>query len=196
MIDQRLAPLRTLIPQCREQSAGAEKRFADKIITLEIKRIEAIHALKKRLGELRALIPIYKARSPTYEQVLAKQIIDFDLQLIAAKTKQFPTHPTTPNLLEPYPRAPPLPTAQPPIPQQIRSNDMNGVFAERPRHIPNLYWQQGQPIGAQVSNFRQIKYLPLPNAVPDLDQAFAGARVDCGRDLHKQLIEFGGAAKL
>ena len=73
---------------------------------------------------------------------------------------------------------------------------MNRVLAERPRHIYNLYWQQGQPIGDPISNFRQIRYLPLPNAVTDLDQALAGARVDCGRDLHKQQIEFGGAAKL
>ena len=79
LIDQRLAHLGKLIPQCREQSAGAEKRLADTIITLEIKRIKAIYALEKRLGELRALIPLYKARSPTYEHVLAKQIIDFDL---------------------------------------------------------------------------------------------------------------------
>ena len=32
--------------------------------------------------------------------------------------------------------------------------------------------------------------------MPDLDQALFGARVDCGLDLHKQLIEFGGAAKV
>ena len=30
----------------------------------------------------------------------------------------------------------------------------------------------------------------------DLDQALSGARVDCARDLHKQLFEFGGAAKV
>ena len=83
-IDQRLAHLPTLIPQCRAQSAAAEERLADTIITMEIKRIEAIHALEKSLGELRALIPVYKARHPTYEHVLAKQIINLDLQLIAA----------------------------------------------------------------------------------------------------------------
>ena len=32
------------------------------------------------------------------------------------------------------------------------------------------------------------------NAVPYLDQALTGARIDCGQDLHKQFIEFGGAA--
>ena len=73
---------------------------------------------------------------------------------------------------------------------------MAGILRERPRQIPNIYWQQGQPIGAPVSNFRQIKYLPLINSVPDLDQALCGARLDCVRDLHKQIIEFGGAAKV
>ena len=88
-IDQCLAHLRSLIQQFRAQSAAAGKRLADTIITLEIKRIEAIHALERRLGELRALIPVNKARCLTYEHVLAKQIINLDLQLIAAKTKLF-----------------------------------------------------------------------------------------------------------
>ena len=84
LVDQRIAHLRSLIPQCRAQSAAAEKRFDDLIIILEIKLIEAIHAIEKRLGELRALIPVYKARCPTYEYVLAMKIINLDLQLIAA----------------------------------------------------------------------------------------------------------------
>ena len=70
------------------------------------------------------------------------------------------------------------------------------IFTECPRQIPKLYWQQGHPVVAPVSTFRQIKYLPLPNAVPDLDQALSGARLDCGQDLHKQLIEYGGATKV
>ena len=32
--------------------------------------------------------------------------------------------------------------------------------------------------------------------MPDLDQALSEAMLDCERDLHKQLIEFGGAAKV
>ena len=88
-INQRLTHLCSLIPICKAQSASAEKRLANEIIALEIKRIEAIHALEKRLAELRALIPLYKARQPTYEHVLAKQIINLDIQLIAAKTNQF-----------------------------------------------------------------------------------------------------------
>ena len=118
--------------------------------------------------------------------MFAKQIINLNLQLIAAKTKQFPTH-----SLAPYPFAP-----HSPEPQPIQLNDMAGILTERPRQIPNIYWQPGQPIGAPVSNFRQIKYLPFPNVVPDLDQTLSGARVDCGLDLHKQLIEFGRAAKV
>ena len=83
-IDQRIAHLRTLIPQCKAQSAAAEKPLADTIINLEIKRIEAIHTLEKILGDFLALIPVYIARCPTYEHVLAKQIINLDLQLIEA----------------------------------------------------------------------------------------------------------------
>ena len=73
---------------------------------------------------------------------------------------------------------------------------MAGVLTERPQQVPNIYWQVGKPIGVTVSNFRQIKYLPIFNAEPDLDQAFSGAKLDCERDLHKQLIEFGEAAKV
>ena len=130
-IDQRLAHLRSLVPQCRIHSAAAEQRLPDTIITLEIKRIEAIHVLKQRLGELRALILVYKVRSFTYEHVFAKHIIDLYFQLIAAKTRQFPTQLTAENLLVPNQRAPLSPTTQPPTPQPIQSNDMNGIFAER-----------------------------------------------------------------
>ena len=88
--------------------------------------------------------------------------------------------------------APQQPTPQPLVPQplatqQLQINDMVRILTERPRQIPNLYWQPGQFIGVPVSHFRQIKYLPIPNAVPDLDQALSGARVDCARDLRKQL---------
>ena len=54
----------------------------------------------------------------------------------------------------------------------------------------------GQPIGATVHTFRQIKYILFPDALLDLYQALSGAWVVCGRDLHKQLIEFGGAVKV
>ena len=190
-IDERLTHLRSLIPQCRAQSSAAEKRLTDTIITLEIKRIEAIHTLERRLGELRALIPVYKARQHTFEHVLAKQIINLDLQLIAAKTIQFSTHSPTPHPFAPHPSEP-----QPPTPQPIQLNEMPEILTDRIRQIPNIYWQPNQLIGAPVSNFRQIKYLPLINAVPDLDQALSGARLNCVRDLYKQLIEFGGAAKV
>ena len=73
---------------------------------------------------------------------------------------------------------------------------MARISTERPRQIKNLYWQLCQPIDAPVSNFRQIKYKPHPNAVIDLDQALSRARLDCARDLHKQLIDFGGAVKV
>ena len=62
---------------------------------------------------------------------------------------------------------------------------MPGILNERQRQILNNYWQPGEPVGALVSVFRQIKYLALPNAVTDLDQALFGAMLDCGGDLNK-----------
>ena len=32
--------------------------------------------------------------------------------------------------------------------------------------------------------------------MPDLDQALSGAKLDCEKDLHKQLIDYGGAVKV
>ena len=186
LIDRRLAQLRSLIPQFRTHSSAAEIRLANEMITLELKSIEAIHAIEKKLGELRILITGYKTSGPAYKHILADQIINLDLQIIEAKSNQhLPDQPLQHT-----------PAPQIPAPEQIQSNDMAEIFTERPPQIPNIYWQQGQPVDAPVSTFRQIKYLPLPNAMPDLDQALNGARLDCGWDLYKQLIEYGGAAKV
>ena len=73
---------------------------------------------------------------------------------------------------------------------------MAEILTTRPRQVSNVYWQLGQPIETSVNNFREIRHLFLPNAVPDFHKALSGARVDCGRDLHKELIEFYGAAKV
>ena len=81
-------------------------------------------------------------------------IINLDIQLFTAQTNQFLPH--NPSLYPPAPQ--PLarhhPSLQPPTPQPIQLNDMAGIFTERPRHISNIYWQPGQPIGAPVNNFR------------------------------------------
>ena len=174
LIDQRLAHLCSIIPKCKAKSAAAEKHLANLIVTMEIKRIEAINALEKRLGELWKIIPVYKARFHTYEHVLAKQIIDLDLQLNAAKTKQFLSHPPAAhpfklNSPEMQPLAPLPPALQLFALQPLQINDMAGILTERLRQIPNLYCQPGQPIGVSVRHFHQIKYLPLPNSVADLD---------------------------
>ena len=125
-INQSLAHLRSLIPQCRAQSAAAEKSLADAIITLEIKRIEAIYAIEQRLVELRALISVYKARCPTYKHVLAKQIINIDFQLITAKTKHFSPYPPAT-----HPSAPHQLSTNLPSPQLIQSSNMAGILTER-----------------------------------------------------------------
>ena len=152
-IDQRIAHLYSLIPQCRALSVAAEKRLADSIITSEIKRIKAIHALEKRLGEIRALIFVYKARCSTYEHVLAKHIINLDLKLIEAKSKHFPSHPPAAHPLALHSPAPHIPATNLPTPQPIHLNDLAGIFSERPRQVQTLYWQPGQPIGVPVRNF-------------------------------------------
>ena len=135
--------------------------------------------------------------------MLAKQIIDIDFQLIKAKSTNFPSHSHVPHLSaahsplpQPFSALAPAPQPlepHPPQPQPLEINDMVGILTETPRQIPNLYCKPGQPIGAPVNHFRQIKYLLLPNTVPDLDQALSGAKVDCARDFDKELIEFGGA---
>ena len=131
-IDQRIAHLGLLIPQCRAQSAAAETRLADSIITLEIKRIEAIYAIEKRLGKLRALISVYKARCYTYEHVLAKQIINLDLQLISAKTNQFKTYHPAAFPFEIHQLTLHQPAINLPAPQLVHSNNMAGILTERP----------------------------------------------------------------
>ena len=115
-----------------------------------------------KLGELKGLIPVYKACDPAYEHVLANQNINLDLQYTASNSNQHLQHPPAQH----------PPAQQIPPSQQIQSNNMAWIFSERPRQVQNLYWQSGHPVGAPFSRFRQVKYLPLPIAVPDLDQAF------------------------
>ena len=124
------------------------------------------------------------------------QIIDIDLQLIKAKSKSIPTLSPAPHLSAAHSPLPKPFSSLPLAPQPLEINDMAGILTEHPRQIPNLYWQPGQPIGASVNHFRQIKYLPFLNAVPDLNQAVSGAKVDRARDLHKQLIQFGGVEQV
>ena len=89
------------------------------------------------------------------------------------------------------------PTADPvlaPVPVQQDPDMVNNLAPRIPRR--RAYWAARQPVGAPVLNLCQLQYLPLPNAESDLEQALQGAWVDFGLDLHKQLIEFGGAAKV
>ena len=156
----------------------------------------SISALENKLGKLGALIPVNKTCCPTYEHMLAKQILNLDLELIAAKPKQFLLHLPAAHLpaLHRFEQHPPERNLFAPIILQL--NDMAEILIERPRQVSNLDWQLGQPIGGLVNNFQQIIYIQFPNTVPDLDQALVIAKLDCERDLRKQLIEFGGANKL
>ena len=69
-------------------------------------------------------------------------------------------------------------------------------FTGQPQQISNLYWQQGQPVGDPVRSLRQIKYLPLLNAVPELDQALSKAMLDCAKNFYKQHNNYNEAAKV
>ena len=99
--------------------------------------------------------------------------------------------PPTPTVVKVTPTADPV---LPPVPVQPDPDMVNNLAPRIPRR--RAYWAAGQPVGAPVLNFRQLQYLPLPNAEPDLDKALQGAWVDCGLVLHKKLIEFGGAVKV
>ena len=71
LIDQRLSQLRALIPRFKADPPAAENRCANKKITCELKRIEALNALETKFGDLKQLIPIYTAHCPANESVLA-----------------------------------------------------------------------------------------------------------------------------
>ena len=132
------------------------------------------------------MITIYNARSPANKYVLTDQIIILELKIIAANSNHLTQDLPAPQKLAPHPFAQ----------QPLQSNEMHEISTNRPQQNSNLYWQPGHPIDAPVRTFRKIKYLPLPNAVPDLDQALSGARIDCGRDLYQQLNEYGKGAKV
>ena len=131
-----------------------------------------IQQIEDKLKELRRLIPLFKGESAIW---LANEIIKWEVNRVELVLGNRQLSQPTNTMAS------------------IRNTQQPHTL-----HIVNqrTYWAPGQPVGAPVQNFRQIQYLPLPNALPDLDQALSGAWVDCGSDIHKQLIEFGGAAKV
>ena len=131
-----------------------------------------IQLIGDKLQVLRSLIPVFKGESAIW---LANEIIKFELkrsELVNGNLSL--TQPT--NTMASV--------------RNIHQPHTHQIIYQR------AYWAPGQPVGAPVQNFRQIKYLPLPNSLFDLDQALSGALVDCVFDIDKQLIEFGGAAKV
>ena len=148
---------------------------------------QTIQFIDRRLAQLRALIPLYKWKPPL-EKWLASEIIYWQI-----RRNEYLNNHTTPILQQPQLSVTTSVQNQPANPDTMPSN-----LTDRSRQTANTraYWQFGQPVGAPARYFRQIRYLPLPNAVPDLDKALSGAWLDCGQDLHKQLGEFGGAVKV
>ena len=160
---------------------------------------QTIQLIERRLEQLRAMIPLYKGKPPL-EKWLGSEIIYLQIR----RNDYLLNHPT------PIPQQPLIPTPSsaqrstqlqfstsgqnpPAIPDEMPVNQ-----TESPRQTASsrAYWQLGQPFGAPTRYSRQIRYLPLPNAVPDLDKALSRAWLDCGQDLHKQLGEFDGAVKV
>lgn len=82
----------------------------------------------------------------------------------------------------------------PPVCVQPNADMANSLAPRTPRR--HAYFAAGEPVGAPVLNFRQLQYLPFLKVEVDLDKALHGAWLDCGLDLHKQLIEFGGPDKV
>ena len=144
LIDLRLAQLRALITRFRAYSTTAETTLANKIISIELKRFEAIQDLEIKLADLRKLIPIYKARFPANKYVLADQIINLELQIIAAKSNHLAQDQPAPQQLAPHRSAQ----------QPLQSNEMHEISTNRPQQIPNRNWQPSHPIGALVRTFR------------------------------------------
>ena len=130
---------------------------------------------------------LYKGK-PSLEKWLASKIIDWQI-----RRNEYLNNHITPILQQPQLSVPT--SVQNPFanPDLMQSN-----LTDRSRQTANTlaYWQFGQPVGAPARYFRQICYLSLPNALPDLDKALSGAWFDCGQNLHKTLGEFGGAVKV
>ena len=110
-----------------------------------------IQQIENKLQELRRLIPVFKGESAIW---LANEIIKWEVKRVEIANVNRPlSHPT--NTM----------ASISDIQQTHTLRDVN----------QRAYWAPGQPVGAPVRNFRQIQYLPLPNASPDLDQALSGA---------------------
>ena len=66
-----------------------------------------------------------------------------------------------------------------------RYNARQSYLSTSPDHqFPHLL-ATSKPVGAPARYFRQIRYLPLPNAVPDLDKALSVACLDSSQDSTK-----------
>ena len=160
---------------------------------------QTIQLIERRLDQLLAMIPLYNGKPPL-EKWLASEIIDWQkrrndyLHNHSTKIQQQPLIPTPTSVQ----RSSQLQLATSGQNPPAIPHEMPGNLTERTRQATNsrCSWQPGQPVGTPTRYFRQIRYLPQPNAVPDLDKALSGAWLNCGQDLHKQLCEFGGVVKV
>ena len=160
---------------------------------------QTIQFIDQRLAHLRALIPVYKLR-PALEKWLASEIMVWQIrrnEYLHYHPTPIPQHPLIPATLS-VQRQPQLKSLKSVINPSAILNEMPLYRIERPQQTANsrTYWQPNQMVGAPARYLRQIRYLPLPNALPDLDKALCAAWLDCGQDLHKHLGEFGDAVNV
>ena len=131
-----------------------------------------IQHIQNKLQKLRSLILIFKGESAVW---LANAIKKLEVKRVEL------SHGIKPLI---------NPTNTMKSIQNIQQQSFNRAVNQR------AYWAPGQPVGAPVRNFRQIQYLPLLSAAPDLEIAFIGALGDCNTDIDNQLMKFNGAAKV
>ena len=124
------------------------------------------------------MIFLYKEK-PLLEKWLASEIIIWQI-----RRYDYLHNNPTPVPQQPLISAPPAVHRPPelPVPTSVQTPSANpdtmpDNLTDRYRQIANScdYCQPGQPVGLPARYFQQIRYLPIPNAVLDLDKALSGA---------------------
>ena len=150
-----------------------------------------IKEIEDRLALARRCLPLFNGNAALKLQ-LEGEILKVEhlrnqfLHVRSAAVQQPPTVASLPTRRTVVPVQTTADPVLPPVPVQPNPDMANSLAPRILRRC--AYWAAGQPVGAPVLNFRQLQYLPIPDAVPDLDKALQGAWLDCGLDLHKQLI--------
>ena len=141
-----------------------------------------IQYIDRRLAQLRAMIPIYNDQL-SLEKWLASWMLNSD-KMHRASAKSSNASFLLINIINIYLHlATTSGTLTVSHPFYIPDENIMPIFspiAIDEQFNPCAYWQLGQPVGASVTFFRQIQYLPKINTEPHLDEALSGALLGCG----------------